>query len=105
MGRRNSPNWVWRQIWWPQAFAPESALELLDRISADRELGTVAFEARAHRGLINYYVGVHPHHIQSFADLVTSLVPGVRITELRSDARPHPTFSGRLKVSHSMLIV
>ena len=103
MGRRNSPNWVWRQIWWPQAFAPESALELLDRISADRELGTVAFEARAHRGLINYYVGVHPHHIQSFADLVTSLVPGVRITELRSDARPHPTFSGRLKVSHPSL--
>ena len=103
MARRSRPDWVWRQIWWPQAFAPESALELLDRVSADRELGTVAFEARAHRGLISYYVGVHPHHIQSFTDLVTSLVPGVRITELRSAARPHATFSGRLKVSHPSL--
>ena len=103
MGRRSRPEWVWRQIWWPQAFAPESALEILDRVSADRELGAVVFEARAHRGLISYFVGVHPHHIQSFADLVTSLVPGVRITELRSAARPRATFSGRLKVSHPSL--
>ncbi len=103
MGRRSRPDWVWRQIWWPQTFAPESALELLDRISADRELGAVAFEARAHRGLISHFVGVHPHHIQPLSDLVTSLVPGVRITELRSAARPRATFSGRLKVSHPSL--
>ena len=103
MGRRRKPEWVWRQVWWPQAFAPEFAVEFLDRIAADRELGAVVFEARAHRGLISYFVGVHPHHIQPLSLLITSLVSGVRLTEPRSAARPRITFSGRLRVSHPSL--
>lgn len=103
MGRRRTPEWVWRQVWWPQAFAPELAVELLDRIAADRQLGAVVFEARAHRGLISYFVGVHPHHVQSLSFIITSLVPGVRLNEPRSNARPHATFSGRLRVSHPSL--
>lgn len=103
MGRRRSPEWVWRQVWWPQTFTPEFAVELLDRVAADRELGAVVFEARAHHGLINYFVGVHPHHVQSLSFLITSHVPGVRLNEPRSNARPHPKFAGRLKVSHPSL--
>ena len=103
MGRRRSPEWVWRQIWWPQTFTPEFAVELLDRVAADRELGAVVFEARAHHGIISYFVGVRPHHVQSLSFLITSHVPGVRLDEPRSNARPHAEFASRLKVSHPSL--
>ena len=36
MGRRKSPAWVWQQVWWPQPLDPDLALELLERVVADR---------------------------------------------------------------------
>jgi hypothetical protein len=103
MGRRSNPDWVWHQIWWPRPLTPDIALELLDRISADRNLGNVVFEARAHHGLINYFVAIRPHHTRALELLVTSLVPQARIGTPRSVARPSITYGGRLKVSHPSL--
>ena len=96
------PDWVWRQIWWPQTFTPASALELLDRVSADRELGAVALKLTLIAGLISYFVGVHPHHIQSLSILITSLCARCSSHELRwrRDRTPH---FGSPQVSHPSL--
>ncbi len=103
MGRRSQPSWIWRQIWWPRSFAPDFAVELLDRIAADREIGTVVFEARAHRGSITHFVGVHPHHVKALNLLISSHVPATRLTTPTMSERPRVKFAGRLKVSHPAL--
>jgi hypothetical protein len=103
MGRRSSPPWVWHQIWWPRPFTPELALELLDRIAADRQLGGVAFEARASGGEITYFVAGHKQRVAAILSIISSLVPEARIRETRSDSRKVISFAGRLKVSHPSL--
>lgn len=103
MGRRSNPHWVFRQIWWPRPFTPDSALELLDRVAADREFGPVVFEARACAGRVSYFVGVHPHHVRQIGFLIKSLVPDVRMSEPKSSARAKVPFAGQLKVSHPSL--
>jgi hypothetical protein len=74
MGRRSDPQWVWHQVWWPRPLTPDAALELLDRIAADHQLGRVAFEARSQKGQISYFVGVQPDHARALDFLLTSLV-------------------------------
>ena len=103
MGRRSHPEWVWHQLWWPRPLTPDLALELLDRIAADRNLGNVVFEARAERGHVSYFVGVRSHHSRALASLITAHIPDARLAIPRSSARPHITYSGRLKVSHPSL--
>jgi hypothetical protein len=103
VNRRSRPGWVWHQIWWPRPFTPDLALELLDRIAADRGLGSVVFEARSHHGLISYYVGVRPHRTRALESLIVSLIPKTRVGVPRSLARPEITYAGRLKVSHPSL--
>lgn len=103
MGRRSNPAWRWRQIWWPRPLTPDLALELLDRIAADRQLGSVALEARVSKGQVRYFVGVHARRLREFESLAASLVPGTRLSEPQPLARPRVTFAGRLKVSHPTL--
>jgi hypothetical protein len=103
MGRRSNPPWVWHQIWWSRPFTPDAALELLDRIAADRNLGSVAFEARSTRGQITYFIGVHPHHTRALQSLISSLLPKIRTAVPRSSARPTISYAGRLKVTHPSL--
>lgn len=100
MGRRSSPHWMYRQIWWPRPFTPDYALELLDRVAADRQLGPVVFEARARAGQVSCFVGVHPHHVHQIGFLIKSLVPDVRMSEPESAARVKVSFAGQLKLSH-----
>lgn len=103
MSRRNNPDWVWHQIWWPRPFTPDLALELLDRIAADRQLGNIAFEARSCGGEITYFVGAHAQRARAMKFLITSLVPEARLHESKVNSRQRISFAGRLKVTHPAL--
>ena len=101
--RWRSRPWVWRQIWWPRPLAPIQAAELVERITADRNLGEVVFEARAQSGHIYYYVATHPSHVSQIEHVVHNLVPGARLAEPRTQHGEHLTAAGHLKVSHPSL--
>jgi hypothetical protein len=103
MGRRSDPKWVWQQVWWPRPLTPDAALELLDRIAADDQLGRVAFEARSQKGQISYFVGIQPDHARALDFLLTSLLPGLRMTKPKPSARLEITFAGHLKTTHPSL--
>lgn len=95
--------WVWRQVWWPRPFDPDTALELLNRIAADRQLGELVFEARASHGEVRYLVGTRPGHTRNMTLLLGSLVPGVRLHEARVSERQRMTVAGHVTVSHHSL--
>jgi len=94
---------VWRQLWWPRPFDPDTALELLDRIAADRQLGELVFEARASRGEVRYLVGTRPGHTRNLTVMLSSLVPGVRLRERNASERSRATFTGHVTLSHHSL--
>lgn len=100
---RRRPTWEWLQVWWPSRFDPDLALEVLDRIAADNNLGPVAFEARSRNARINYYVGAQRSHIRKLQSLLSALVPDARFAEPRARARPAVQFAGHLKTSHHSL--
>lgn len=100
---RRKRTWAWQQLWWPRPLLPEQALDVVDRIAADRNLGEVLFEARATAGHITYFVAARPGHLTDVTAVITHLVPGVRLATPASSARPVVTFSGHLRVSHPSL--
>ena len=87
MGRRKSPAWVWQQVWWPQPLDPDLALELLERIVADRHLGVVAFEVHAMKGRVSYMIGSLAGSSRTLRELTTSMIPGSRMSELEHAPR------------------
>ncbi|MEV8358463.1 type IV secretion system DNA-binding domain-containing protein [Microbacterium sp. NPDC076895] len=95
--------WVWRQIWWPRPFSPETAVEVLDRLATDRQLGQLVFEAVGEPGGVSYRVGIRPHHVRELTSLLSKLVPDIHIAEPASDARPQLMFAGRVKTTHPRL--
>jgi len=102
MSRHRTP-WEWRRVWWPNPFDPDFALELLDRVAADRSLGPVTFEARSHNSKVSYYVGTHPHHTRQMGRLITTLVADARLSDPTGTVRTPVQFAGRLKASHHSL--
>lgn len=101
MSRRDP--WVWREVFWPRPYPPELALELLDRLAADHELGPIVWEARAAEGRIRYLVGIHPHRIHPLTELTQLLVPGLRLTRLAAGSRPPLSVAGQVTASHQAL--
>lgn len=102
MSRRSS-RWVWREVWWPSPLTPETALQLLERIAADRQLSEIVFEARAVRGLVQYFVGTRPGPTRSLTVLMGSLMPGVRFHEAEPGDRSAVLVAGHVTVSHHSL--
>lgn len=103
MGRRKSPAWVWQQVWLPQPLSPDLALELLERVVADRHLGMMVFEAHAAMGRVSYFIGSLASSSRTLRELTTSMVPDARVRELEHTPRVPLTVCARLKISHPAL--
>ena len=103
MGRRKTPAWVWQQVWWPQPLDPVVAWELIERILADSHLGRVAFEARAALGRVNYLLGSSARAAAPLREIMTSIIPGLRVRERDDIVRGPVTISARLQISHPAL--
>jgi hypothetical protein len=92
---------VWREVSWPRPFEPDLALDLLARISAGRNMGTVVFEARADAKGVRYLVGCADVQTSAMAQLMTSHVDGVRLSA--KTHRPKVGSAARVRVSHHSL--
>lgn len=92
---------VWREVSWPRPFDPDVALDLLGRLSADRNVGTVVWEARADAKGIRYLVGCADVQTSAMAQLMTSHVDGVRLSA--KTRRPAVNSAARVRVSHPSL--
>lgn len=98
---RHNRSLVWREVSWPRPFEPDVALDLLARISADRNMGTVIFEARADAKGVRYLVGCADVQTSAMAQLMTSHVDGVRLSA--KTHRPKVGSAARVRVSHHCL--
>ncbi len=103
MSRPKTVSWVWRQAWWPQPLDPEVALQILERIATDHQLGEVVWEARARGGKVRYLVGVRPHHLRGLTLMLKALLPSVRLAKVVADARDQMEVAGRVIPSHPRL--
>lgn len=103
MSRPERATWVWREVWWPHPFSPDTAVELLDRLAADHQIGEVVWEARATGGHVRYLVGVRPPHSRDLLVLLTNLIPGVRSDHTKRAARSRVDVAGHLTASRHAL--
>ncbi|KJF18185.1 type IV secretory system conjugative DNA transfer family protein [Acidithrix ferrooxidans] len=71
----------WYEISWPRPFDPESAIELLSRLSADRSLGTMIWETWGQDGAIRNLVGIDPGREAILRRVVTTTVDGAQVIE------------------------
>ena len=92
---------VWRGVTWPRPFEPDVALELLSRLSADRSLGTIVWEARGDAKKIHYLIGCSPERIHTVSQVLTSQVDGARFCP--DIARKTPNLTARVRVGHPSL--
>lgn len=100
---RSREAWAWREVSWPHPFHPEMAVEVLDRLAADVNLGRVAFEAHAEYGRARYLVGIHASHLSQLTRLLEGLLPGVRLFALTPGERTPLQIAGRVSVSRPSL--
>lgn len=85
---------LWQRIYWPGSFTPESALALLRQLASDRRRWPVVFEARAHGGHVDYFVGS-----QRRGDVAgLGSTAGVFLVDVDSKRADHEV-SGRLKIT------
>ncbi len=85
---------LWQRIYWPGGFTPESALALLRQLASDRRRWPVVFEARAHGGHVDYFVGS-----QRRGDVAgLGSTAGVFLVDGDSGRADHEV-SGRLKIT------
>ncbi len=98
---RHRRAWVWREVAWPRPFDPEVALDLLGRLAADRNVGTVVFEARGDAHGVRYLIGCTDVQTSAVAQLMTSHVEGVRLSA--KTHRPKVNSAARVRVSHHLL--
>ncbi|MFV0434103.1 MAG: type IV secretory system conjugative DNA transfer family protein [Leucobacter sp.] len=99
----NASNREWREVIWPRPFKPEAAVELLERLAVDAELGEVIFEARACGGSVRTFCGVRRGQMRNLTVLLGGSVPGARIIRAKKDTRQHVSKSVRLNLTHPTL--
>lgn len=85
---------LWQRIYWPGTFSPKSGLALLRQLASDRRRWPVVFEARAHGGHVDYFVGS-----QRRGDVAgLGSTAGVFLVDVDSKRADHEV-SGRLKIT------
>src|SRR4051812_30681605 len=78
------PDFIWREIHWPAALAPEFALAVLRQLATDHFVGGIALEVEATAGLVAYGVGVPAESVSRVEQLLAALVPDSAITIARA---------------------
>ena len=95
--------WAWTEVVWPRPFDPDMALEVVDRLAADRTLGPLVLEARASHGLVHFAMGCAQDHESALRSTIRSLVPASRLHRLEADLRHDIQVARRVSASHNRL--
>jgi hypothetical protein len=74
---RPSPEFVWREIHWPDELEPEAALGFLRQIATDRMIELIVFEIEGSGGDLVYRIGVPKPAIGRVEQLLAALLPEV----------------------------
>lgn len=74
----------WLQIYWPSPLNASATVALTERLVSDPSLGRVVIQANAKNGSVNFFMGVSPHKIPAFAQLLKDLVPGVYVVRVQA---------------------
>lgn len=93
-----TPGMVWRQLHWPQPLDAAQAVAVLRAWATDQRSPRLVLEARAAPGELRYQLGMPFGAQASIERRLTTVLPGVQITEL-STARSPVLMAGRLKLS------
>ena len=79
---------VWRNIHWPAALDPESAIATLRQIGTDHYVPLIAFEVEGSAGSVSHRLGAPPTAVDRVEQLFGALVRDVaRISNRSRDAR------------------
>ncbi len=88
---------VWRDVHWPAALAPDAALAFLRQLATDYAVQQICFEVEATPGGLSYRVGVRPQALERVEQLLDALVPGSAITV--SESRSPSTHAWKVALS------
>lgn len=95
--------WAWTEVVWPRPFDPDLALEVVDRLAADRTLGPLVLEARAHGGRVRFAIGCDEVHEAALRSTIRSFVPASRLHRYEADLRHYVRVARRVSASHNRL--
>lgn len=88
----------WFSVQWPRELADESVTALLRHFAASRRPRVICFEVRAHRGKLEYQVGVPAEDAERLSHVFASFLSGVLLEPLPHRSGQSLTHAIRLKL-------